>query len=267
MNRSFVFAFALTVLVAPSALAEPTVKQCLASNERSIQLRSDHKLRDARAELMQCATAACPAEVRGECERRLNAVVGEIPTVVLGAKDRRGNDLVDVRAFIDGALVTPKLDGTPLELDPGPHVFRFEATAQPAVEKQVVVREGEKDRAIRVTIGKPEPAATAVSRRDPTMRTAGVALASVGLAGIVVGSVFGGLASSAWSRSQEKCSTKGCTDPGGAITDHDTAVTFATVSTISFIAGGVALAGGAAMFFFAPVVKPQTVGMTFALRF
>lgn len=267
MSRSLVFALAITSLLARSAFAEPTVKQCLESNERSIQLRSDHKLRDARAELVQCATAACPADVRGECERRLNVVVGETPTVVLSAKDRRGNDLVDVRVLVDGALVTQKLDGTPLELDPGPHVFRFEATAQPAAEKQVVVREGEKDRAIRVTIGNPEPATTAVPRRDPTLRTAGVALASVGLAGIVVGSVFGGLASAAWSRSQDKCSSKGCSDPSGAITDHDTAITFATVSTISFVAGGVALAGGAAMFFFAPVVKPQTVGMTFALRF
>jgi hypothetical protein len=44
------------------------------------------------------------------------------------------------------------LDGKPLALDPGVHAFRFEAKGAPAIEEQVVVRHGEKNRIYTVTM-------------------------------------------------------------------------------------------------------------------
>jgi hypothetical protein len=266
MKRAIVFAAAM--LATSSALADPTPQQCIAKNERSIELRNAHRLRESRDELLQCAMPTCPAEVRGECERRLAIVSGEIPSIVLAARDARGADLVDVRVLLDGALIAPKLDGAPIAVDPGVHVFRFEAPAQPSVEERVLVREGEKDRPIRVTIG---AAPSVERRRDPTFRALGLGAGSAGLAGVIVGAIFGGLASSAWSRSESECRTPNdCTNHPQAVADHDDAITFATVSTITFIAGGVALAAGTTLFFAAPWVKPGTSttgGVTFGARF
>src|SRR6185503_18813525 len=101
-------------------------EECIAHNEKSIQLRVDHKLQESREELLQCARPGCPGEIRSECERRLATVNAELPTVVVSAKDPSGADLIDVRVTIDGTRAVDKLDGAPITLDPGAHVFRFE---------------------------------------------------------------------------------------------------------------------------------------------
>jgi len=51
------------------AYADTTPRECIAHNEKSIQLRADHKLQESREELLQCALPACPGEIRAECER------------------------------------------------------------------------------------------------------------------------------------------------------------------------------------------------------
>ena len=45
-----------------------------------------------------------------------------------------------------------------------------------------------------------------------------------------------------------------------AVTDHDNAVTFGTVSDVGFIAGGVLLAGGLALYLTAPKHASPSVG-------
>jgi len=246
--------------------ADATPQQCVAHNEKSIQLRADHKLQDSREELLQCALPACPSEIRGECEKRLVVVNAELPSVVISAKDPSGADLIDVRVTIDGGRAIEKLDGAPLMLDPGAHVFRFE-TAKARAEARILVREGEKDRPIRVTIGE-QIATPGATRKNPTFRVAGASIAGVGLAGVILGAVFGGLASSSWSRSQNECaSPTSCTNHAQALSDHDDAVTFATVSTIGFIAGGVAIAAGATIFFLAPTVARESAMLSLSARF
>jgi hypothetical protein len=58
---------------------------------------------------------------------------------------------------VDGVTVTHGLDGKALEVDPGVHTFRFEL-AGAAVEQMVLIREGEKSRAITATL---DPSAVA----------------------------------------------------------------------------------------------------------
>ena len=75
-----------------------------------------------------------------------------------GARHRFQNDLADVRLYVDGKLVREKLDGSPLPLDPGAHVFRFEARGLPPVERSQIVRPGEKLRVVSVTLVDPRKA-------------------------------------------------------------------------------------------------------------
>lgn len=258
--------FAFVSFLSTSSDADVTPQQCIAHDEKSIQLKAEHKLQESREELLQCALAACPGEIRGECEKRLASVNAELPTVVVSAKDPSGADLIDVRVTIDGARTIDKLDGAPLTLDPGAHVFRFE-TPKASAEARVLVREGEKDRPIRVTIGE-QVAAPAVTRKNPAFRVAGASIAGVGLAGVILGAVFGSLASSAWSNSQAECkSPTDCKDRTKALADHDDALTFATISTVGFIAGGVAIAAGGLMFFLAPNVTRESAMLSVSAKF
>ncbi len=157
---SSALAVAIT-FVSVSSRADITPAQCIAASESGIKLREAHKLRDARAQLASCAAPACPAMIRSECEKELGEVAAATPSVVFEAKDRAGNDLVQVTVSADGKPLGDRLDGTAIPLDPGPHVFRFEASGFPASEKTVVLAEAEKDRHVRIELGAPADARAA----------------------------------------------------------------------------------------------------------
>lgn len=250
------WALVATALTPAIARADPTVAQCLASAERSLALRSRHELRAAREELLVCASPACPTEVRQECARRIDVVNAAIPTLVLEARDAKGADLVDVRVTVDGASFTDRLDGTALPLDPGEHTFRLESYGQPAIEKTLVIHEGEKARREVVVFGPPAAPSgltTGVAAEKPrwgTQRTAAVASAAVGLVGLVVGVVYGVRTMSLWSSAHSECSSaSSCSNHAQAVRDHDAAMSAATVSNVGFVAGGAALATGLVLYF------------------
>jgi hypothetical protein len=93
--------------------------------------------------------------VRSECAKHLQEVNAAIPTIVFEAKDPAGNDLVDVKVSVDGKLLVERLDGTAIPLDPGPHKFTFASPSFGSVDKQLVLREGQKDRREQVAFGGP----------------------------------------------------------------------------------------------------------------
>jgi hypothetical protein len=145
----------LAMIVGPPAAraADPTTGECLTATESSLNLRNAHKLRDARSKLLICSASSCPADIRTECVRRMAEVNAAIPGIVFDAKDAAGNDLVAVTVTMDGHTLTERLEGTAISIDPGPHKFAFATTGQPRVEKQFVIREGEKNRRERILFG------------------------------------------------------------------------------------------------------------------
>jgi hypothetical protein len=192
-----VLAVALASLAAPAAARADEKQACIAASEDAQQLRIDGKLLAARARLLECARPECPAVVRQDCTQWMTDVVAAMPTVVLGARDAQGHDVIDVRASMDGAPVAGRLDGRPVPVDPGVHLFRFESTAPAGAtaETRVLVRAGEKNREITVTLGVSTPAASAArpegrraGREDAAGVSAlawvfgGVALAALGTA-------------------------------------------------------------------------------------
>jgi hypothetical protein len=266
----------LTVALAavPSPASEPTMADCLAASETSIKLQKDHHLREAREQLLVCASLSCPAEMRAECERRVANVNADTPTVVFEVKDGTGNDLSAVTVSVDGKPSPERLEGTALSLDPGPHTFHFEAGGQLPVDVSLVLREGEKGRRERVVIGSPPALPSAVPpvtaapppenqerpRAGSGRRIFGLVLGGTGVVGLGLGGVFGGLAASAWSTAKNECPLHvNCSTQ--AVSDHDKAYTLATASTVGLIVGGALLAGGVIVFATAPSGDSPTVGL------
>jgi hypothetical protein len=96
------------------------------------------------------------------------------------------------------------------------------------------------------------PAATSSSWLD-SPKNLGLGLGVVGAFSVGVGSVFGILSASTWSKVNGACGAGGpgqCVtkDPTSVTSDHNTAQTEAAVSTVAFIAGGVLIAAGVAVF-------------------
>jgi hypothetical protein len=124
---------------------------CAAAAEEAEQLRIDARLVAARERLLRCSRPECPTAVRSDCAQWMTEVAAAIPTVVLGVRDGRGQDVLGAGASIDGVPVAHGLEGKPLEVDPGVHTFRFESDGA-AAEQVVLIREGEKARAITATL-------------------------------------------------------------------------------------------------------------------
>jgi hypothetical protein len=247
-------AIAAAVTGAPAHAADPTTADCLSANDASISLRNQHKLREARTQLLLCAAATCPADIRNECTRRVTELNAAMPTIVFEAKNQAGDDLSAVKVTLDGQLVANKLEGTALSIDPGEHTFTFETAGQPVVEKSFVIREGEKDRRERIQFGTrvaavvgTGTAATAgtdgKARGTTTIlvgdsgergrKTVGWVLGGVGLAGLIAGGVVLGLGFTEKSQSDQ--------DPPGSKRDSDYNAAIED-QTIGYIVGGVGIA-------------------------
>jgi hypothetical protein len=169
-------------------------------------------------------------------------------------------------------LLTDHLDGTPLNVDPGPHAFTFDVPDGAAVTERLLVQEGEVARHERVVIGgvlpTPVAAKAPVTPQVPpvplaplapppvqnrglgTRQVIGLSAAGLGVVGAVVGAVYGWKAESAWSAAKTACGgdPSHCADAASANTHRSQGLSEATVSTTAFVAGAALIAGGAFLY-------------------
>src|SRR5579883_427223 len=184
MRPPFVLAAATSFLclaVAPRARAEDKAA-CVASAEAAQSLRTDNKLRAARAQLIVCAAESCPPVVRSDCAQWLTEVNATLPTVVVRAQDTRGRDVTDVRVRIDGEVVAARLDGRPIPYDPGEHAIDLERGAEQK-HLRMVLRAGEQNRPVAVVFAATDAARDA---RAPEVPSRGPPALAWGLAGLAV---------------------------------------------------------------------------------
>jgi hypothetical protein len=209
----------------------------------------------------------------------MDQLSAQIPTIVFEVKDAGGHELAAVKVTMDGEVVADHLDGSALTLDPGNHKFTFESAGQPTTTQQILLHEADKNRRVGVTLASstalprpaqapvvppsftaPDTTSTTPSDGGHNRRVLGLVIGGVGVVGAVVAGIFGGLQISEVSTMKSACPTLvGC--PSQALNDRSTALTYGNVSTGAFIAGGVLVAGGLALYFTAPKSVSQTVGV------
>jgi hypothetical protein len=170
---------ALVAIVAATgasrADAQDETHACSVASEQGLADKHAGHLVSARVQLLACAREVCPKIMREDCVQQLASVDGALPSVVLGATDATGKDLFDVRVSVDGAAVTAHLDGKAIPVDPGKHIMHFEADGMEPHDEEIVAREGEKNRVVKVILAPPGGA-------PPGMRSAASASASPPLA-------------------------------------------------------------------------------------
>lgn len=145
-------ALVATAVVESFAFAAPDDReQCASSAEQAQQLRDEGKYRRAREQMLLCARDSCPGPIKSDCGKWLAELDRDAPTVVFGARDDRGADVLDVKVSMDGVSIQEKLDGKPVLVDSGEHTFKFEAKDGTVKEEKVLLRAAEKARPITVT--------------------------------------------------------------------------------------------------------------------
>ncbi len=177
----------------------PSKAACLQASDRAQQQRLAGQFVASRDALHICIQDACPKVVRDSCSQWLGEVTASLPSIVVVAKDSAGRDLVDVKVSIDGKQALDRLGGLALAIDPGRHRMRYENPDGLAVDDEILVAEGVKDRVVSVVFAAkggsvgvatpvvPPPASTVsdgASGASTTNTVVGTILAAVGAAAL-----------------------------------------------------------------------------------
>ena len=263
--------------VAPPAapVIPPEKAACLEAASKGQTLRDAHKLVEAREQFRLCGRPLCPAMVQADCGTWLGGIEKSLPTVVVSAKNAAGAELVDVEVSVDGQLLVSKLDGRAVPTNPGPRLFHFALPDGTKIDQSVLVKEGEKNRAIAVVLEKPAappppkpPVTTEPSKPETESppapvppppveqtpappqgssagKTAGFVIGGVGIVGLGVGTALGIVAIG--DKNGGHCVNNMC-DPGSVSRMKSAAL----LSDVGLIAGGVLLAVGGTLVVLAP---------------
>jgi hypothetical protein len=170
----------------------------------------------------------------------------------------------------DGARLATGEWGVAIPVDPGEHVIEASSAGYVPWELKSTVRET--SGTVSVPVLEPVPVVVEPPVQVPTtparpaeprtwwtpMRTAGVAVAGVGVVALVTGSVLGLVAKGNYDDARDRCTdgARGC--PSGAIRDSNSAYGTATGATVVFVVGAVAAASGVALVLLSPLSDKAT---------
>jgi hypothetical protein len=201
------------------------------------------------------ADTATSDKARAECLTLAKDLEARIPSLLITVSGTASGVTPIVK--VDGIDIPFAALSQPRKLNPGTHTVVVTGAAEQRYEKSIELKEGENK---EITASLPEvkppavvdpppavvppPASTAppVSVGDrPSSKSSVSTLTYVGFgiggAGLLVGSVTGLLAMSKASSVKSNCPDAKC--PPSAHSDLDSTHTFATISTIGFVAAGV----------------------------
>jgi hypothetical protein len=238
-----------------SRLAHADDAACVANHGAAQELRKASKLRAARDKLSICAEQACPKPVQGDCATWLEEVEREIPSLVVSATDGDGRELTDVRVMIDGDEIAKRLDGKPIEVDPGDYTLRLERSDGTFVDRQVVAKTGARNAQVHVEFSNAVGASPALDKSGTAPdRTLVWVFGGVSAVALESFGYFAIKGQSDYSDLNDRCA------PACSKSDSDAVKTKFLIADISL---GVALvaAGAATYFYLSPPSAKKTVGL------
>lgn len=192
---------ALLLGLANGGYAQVAAQQaCIDTHVEAQRARQRGELLLALEKLLACAQSTCPALISNDCGAWLSEVEVSLPSIVLAVVDAEGGDLVEVAVSANGRLLTERIDGQALPLDPGSYELTFEAPGYTPRSVAVTVRQAEKNRLVRVQLA-PHVVAPAAG---------GVPILSYVLGGVAVAGLgsfayFGLRGAAEYDEAEERC--------------------------------------------------------------
>ncbi|MFO0590742.1 MAG: hypothetical protein U0441_24575 [Polyangiaceae bacterium] len=223
------------------------------------------KIASAWGELKEALAAAKKANRKDRekiARERIDAIEPRLPFMIV-IPDKPFDGLA---VTVDGSAIASEAWGAQLPIDPGTHAVKATGPKHDAWEGSFDAAEGKK---ITVRIpalaeaAEPAPTATAPAApvvmvpKYPWMRPSGIAIASVGVAALIVGSVFGANALAAGQKASSACDASfACTQAGFDAVQSGRTSAFAADILLGAGAGFAAL--GAVFFFVGGATTPAT---------
>lgn len=198
-------------------------------------------------------------EAVNDAKKDLAALSPLMPWVIITIIGPKDLSLVSVKA--DAEVVPEAALGVRRAIEPGDHVISAEAPGFFPAEQKIQVTQASVQE-VKLEL-KPAPASAVKTPSAtptpgepwrgffPQQDRVGLLLLGFGASVLVDGAITGVMALNLHDRlEQGGCNETGC--PTGLVNDRDTFRTLATVSTVSFIGGGVAAVAGLVLVFSAP---------------
>jgi len=160
----------VVLLCATRGNSEPeplTKRACKVAYKNALAREESGRLREAKELFSQCSSATC-GKVRAECKSSYTRLNSEIPSVVPLVTDDEGEPVFNVRVSVDGELLTSRLDGRALPVDPGGHEFSFSTEDGVFAKKNVLITQGQRNRQLTVSMQSPPPDARAAKTVAPS---------------------------------------------------------------------------------------------------
>jgi hypothetical protein len=178
--------------------------ECVAAYEQAQLLRNRLSFRAAKEQLLLCVQVDCPKFISRDCAHWLSDLDTSTPTVIINARDGQGRELTAVHVKADGVPLLDGLDGKAIAIDPGTHVFHFERATMEPFQERYVIRQGERNRVIKVVLRSRDeartvtagslsdsPPAPRVDSQPGPSKTPGIAVGAFGLLALGSFTYFG----------------------------------------------------------------------------
>jgi hypothetical protein len=142
----------------PAAAADGTAAQaqdeaCQSAHRSAQEREHAGRLVDAKELYLACAKAECGTVLHQECSGRYTQLSADIPTVIPLVTDASGAPRVDVEVKMDGELLTARIDGRALAVDPGLHEFSFGTDAGVFSNQRILIAQGQRNRTVSASLG------------------------------------------------------------------------------------------------------------------
>jgi hypothetical protein len=197
------------------------------------------------------ARRAGQPEREAPARRRADALKRRVPRMTLSVlPGLSAIESLSIRR--NGVHVREKDWNRPVPVDAGKHVLVVFAPGKVPWKETIEIAEGV-SRDVQIPMLEDAPRISGLSPGEPgrMQRIGGIAAGAAGVGAIGLGLAMGVVAKSQWDEALSLCPARdNC--PDAAVGTSRNAVTSATVSTVAFVVGGVALAGGVALWLLAP---------------
>ena len=203
------------ICVLESAPVRADRESCIAAHEAAQLMRLRGRYTAAREQLLVCVQSSCPALISDDCIANLKEVDASLPSVVFAVVDDQARDLADVQVYANDTLLTQRLDGRAIPLDPGVYTLRFTAPGYLDGSLRVTIHEAQKQRLLRfeLTANTASPLAPPADSAQPShlrRHALGYGLAGGALAALASGVITGAVGKRELGRKERQCEARAC---------------------------------------------------------
>jgi hypothetical protein len=176
---SIIVALLVPGLAAPAiAKVRPPAKKdkegCALDYAKGKERADAAALREAKELFSRCAKVSCGGFLQQECGHLYTQLGSDIPSVVPFVTDEAGMPRALVEVKMDGVLLTSRLDGHALQVDPGKREFSFETDDGVFATRKIMILQGQHNIPVKAVLpsGRRRASTTALATGDSSLRQA-----------------------------------------------------------------------------------------------